>query len=348
MVSDLFWVVPDEVWFRSSRQLQELLTQQIGSVSLESFAGLSKFNNSYCFTTGNVKVYVCCLSELPKLDSSRVLLDVDLDYFARYRESILGDWSDCWIDPVDIATELRRRLPNPEVTTISLSWNGGYTPASIIPRVLSICEGAKRVREGDHWGRSDWFCKDSYADYTQACGLLHRKRPEEAIRFAQRAVCANPHVGAYHYIESLCIAATGDLAAATISRDRCLSTGTVDSAQVLNDFAGITSRIGDIQNAILLQEKAFNIDKTGSPIISANLMSLYTQSGIWDKARDFARITLTRQPFNCEAFVVLATAAQHFDDRANMVNMWLKAAEASLDPRQKAAYRRRAGRLRAR
>ncbi|WP_396027336.1 hypothetical protein [Actinomyces ruminicola] len=347
MVSELFWVVPDEVWFNSSRQLQELLTRQIGQVSIASFAELGRHKSPYRFMTGKTEIVVCTLEQLPLLHTETLLLDIDLDYFARYRDLPGGrDWSEPSVDPADVITELRARVPHADVTTVSLSWHGGYLPYDLLPRVLPLCEGAETVQGGDVWSRQNSRGEGPYADYTRACGLLHRKRPAEAMPFARRAVRADPQVGAYHYAESVSASATGDLLRAAEARDLCLSSGTVDSAQVLNDFAGITARLGDLEDALLLQEKALVVDQVESPIISGNLMALYAQAGRWDRAKELAQLTVTRQPFCSEAFVVLATAAQHHGDRVNAVDMWEHAAECSVDVYQKASYRRRADRLR--
>ena len=64
--------------------------------------------------------------------------------------------------------------------------------------------------------------------------------------------------------------------------------------------------------------------------------------------RSIWQLTIERQPFNSEAFVVLAIAAQHHSDNMSAAEMWELAAEVSLDDRQKDSYRRRSVRLRLR
>lgn len=347
MLSELFWVVPEEVWFDSSRQLQELLAQQAGSVSRTSFIELGRHKEPYRFTVGRTDVVVCRLDQLPPLQGKQLLLDIDLDYFARYREpGSGGDWSEPSIEPFGVISKLHTRASHAEVTTVSLSWHGGYVPGNLLPRVLPLCDGAGNIQGGEVWEGLDRRREGSYAEYTWACGLLHRKRPAEALQFALRAIRLDPQVGAYHYAVSLSAAGMGDLVGAAEARDRCLSIGTVESAQVFNDFAGISARVGDLQDALVLQERAFAIDQAESPIISSNLMTLYAQAGRWDRAQHLAQLTVERQPFSSEAFVVLATAAQHHGDSTHAAEMWELAAEVALDDRQKASYRRRGARLR--
>lgn len=349
MLSELFWVVPNEVWFDSPLLLQKLLSYQVGDIDRTSFIYLRQHEEPYRFTIGMTDIVVCRLGQLPPLKRGRILLDIDLDYFSRYREpGNGGDWSEPSIEPSVVVADLHTQVSHAEVTTVSVSWNGGYMPNNLLPKVLPICNGAENIQEREVWNELDYRHEGSYVEYTWACGLLHRKRPAEALQFARRAAELDPQIGAYHYAVSLSAAGVGDLVSAAEARDQCLSSGTVESAQVLNDFAGISARMGDFQNALALQEKAFAIDQAGSPIISANLMSLYAQAERWDCAQHLAQLTIERQPFNSEAFVVLAIAAQHHSDNMSAAEMWELAAEVSLDDRQKDSYRRRSVRLRLR
>ncbi|VDK57260.1 unnamed protein product [Cylicostephanus goldi] len=317
------------------------------NISRASFIELGRHKEPYRFTVGTTDIVVCRLDRLSPLKRGRILLDVDLDYFSRYRDSGNdGDWSEPSIEPFDIVSDLRARISDPEITTVALSWHGGYVPNNLLVRIIPICNDAENLQKREVWGGFDRQPTSSYLEYTWACGLLHRKRPAEALQFARRAVDADPEVGAHHYAISLGAAGVGDLASAAAARDRCLSCGTIESAQVLNDFAGISVRMGDIQGALVLQEKAFAVDQAESPIVSANLMSLYAQTGNWDRAKDLAQITIEWQPFNPEAFVVLATTAQYNGGNISAAEMWELAAEITLDDRQKASYRRRSARFR--
>jgi len=346
MVSELFWVVPDELWFDRPRQLQDLLLRQVGRATADSVTGLGKQDGPYRFTVHDTELTVCRLTELPFMGSGPVVLDIDLDYFARYRApGPHGDWSTPWTAPEDVVTELHTRVPGAEVTTLSLSRHGGYLPEPLYAQVASLCHGAEPVPGGDVWHRADDMSTGPYADYTRACGLLHRNRPAEALEVARRAAAAAPEIGAYHYAVALGADATGDLAGATEAIDRCIVSGTVESAQVLNDFAGMAARAGDLDTALARQHAAFALDRADNPIISGNLMALHAQAGQWDRAQELALTTVDRQPFNSAAFVVLATAAQHHGDTATAAEAWGHAADIALDSRSAAGYRRRAARL---
>lgn len=346
-VSRLFWVVPDEVWFQNSRRLQELLSRQVGHVTLDSYLQISGSGSPYRFVLESTEIIVCRLAELPSMETGTLLLDVDLDYFARYHPAPSAEnWSQPWTDPRRVVLDLQTRVPQASITTVSVSWHGGYVPNELMPYVLPLTEGSDQIVDGDVWDRHDDRLFGPYADYTRACGLLHRNLPAEAAPFARRAAAAAPDVGAYQYAVALCSSGIGDLLGAAAAMDECLSSGSIESAQVLNDFAGIYARLGSVNDALHLQEKAANLDMSGSPIISGNLMALYAQTERWDRAQRLAYITLERQPFNVESWAVLATAAQHHGDMAGAAESWAQAARATLPGAAQMAYRRRAARIR--
>lgn len=170
--------------------------------------------------------------------------------------------------------------------------------------------------------------------------------PAEAASFARRAAVAAPDAGAYQYTVALCSSGIGDLLGAAAAMDECLSSGSIGSAQVLNDFAGICARLGSVNEALHLQEKAANLDMSGSPLVSGNLVALYAQTERWDRAQKLAYITLERQPFGVESWAVLATAAQHHGDMAGAAESWAQAACATLPGAAQMAYWRRAARIR--
>lgn len=347
MVSELFWVVPDEVWFAGPGQLQDLLARQVGSLRVEDFTALSDQRGPYRFTLADTEVTVCRLGELPALGSEPTLLDIDLDFFARYRTpGPGGDWSTPWAEPDQVISRLHAQVPGASITTMSVSWHGGYLPAALAEQLAFIHDEAEPVEGGDVWHRrlSD-RTRGPYASYTHACGLLHRKRPAEALPLARLAAEEDPGVGAYHYAVALGEAAVGGTKRAAQAMRQCLDSGNVESAQVLNDAAGLWVREGLVGDALAMQQAAFDLDESDSPIVCGNLMALHAQAGDWDQARELATRTLLLQPFNVEAMVTLAVALQHHGHRSSAAEAWERAARATPDEGAAAAYRRRAARL---
>ena len=177
-VSRLFWVVPDEVWFQNSRRLQELLSRQVGHVTLDSYLQISGSVSPYRFVLESTEIIVCRLTELPSMKAGTLLLDVDLDYFARYHPAPSAEnWSQPWTDPRRVVLDLQTRVPQASITTVSVSWHDGYVPNELMPYVLPLTEGSDQIVDGDVWDRHDDRLFGPYADYTRACGLLHRNFP---------------------------------------------------------------------------------------------------------------------------------------------------------------------------
>lgn len=346
MVSRLYWVVPDEVWFTSGRQVQDLLLRQVGQTSIDSFAGLADQAGPYTLNVLGVDVVICRLRELPALGSTPVLLDLDLDFFARYRTPGAGqDWSASWIGVDEVCGTLRSRVPNAALTTVSASCHGGFLPSDLRPDLQVVADDCAAPPGHDRWHGRPETCTRAYQDYTWACGLLHRGRPAEALPFARRAVAADPSVGAYRYAHAMSADGVGDQRSAEIAIDACLATGSIESAQVSNDAAGIHSRAGRPGEALASLDTALTLDGGANPVILGNLMSHHAREGDWDSAGEYAHRTLTSQPFNPDAWATLATVHARNGDYHDSAEAYVTAARVTPNEHAAAGYQRRAARL---
>jgi tetratricopeptide (TPR) repeat protein len=125
MLAAIRWIVPDPVWSDlASRAILLGELRHIGSGPVDEEPSGARA------TVDGVEMWMGPLAGLP-LPVSRVLLDIDIDYFvtARYEdgqsaEPLTLPW--CW--PRDLGPRLRAAGLQPLITTIATSVTGGFTP----------------------------------------------------------------------------------------------------------------------------------------------------------------------------------------------------------------------------
>lgn len=349
MIRELVWVIPDELWFTDATVLQHMLAKEIGSINPDSLMQIGiQSNGRYHFVAYDVEIIVCRLDDLPTLAATEpVILDIDLDYFAKYRSSSsTGNWSLSWRNVEALVCRIGEKVPRVEILTIAASRHGGYLPESFYPYFDYFIEEVDDVVKNEVWDRNAISVDMGYRMYTKACGLLHRKRMHAAMTAVLSAIeVSDNEFGAYFYLLAVVSDALGQRSAAESAMEKAMSCNDMESAQVLNDFAGIHCRLGNLDYAVELQIQALSADLTESAIVSGNLMSLYCRRGDWESAQAMARVTLLRQPFNSEALVVIATAAQLRNDRQLAAQAWRDASQVTFDRKASARYLDRCSRL---
>ena len=123
IVNHLYWVSPPHV---SVSYTDALLTQlqQMDGITVGDLANFRE-TESGCIVGSllGLPITVCSYANLPSLDlPSDSLVDIDADFFIE----IPGD--EVWVSPVDVVREVKEKVPDPDLVTISRSSSSGFTP----------------------------------------------------------------------------------------------------------------------------------------------------------------------------------------------------------------------------
>lgn len=135
IVRDFYWVIPgDRREFARSRKLaRKILGTILKREGLSAGVRVGPGKARLCAPYAGRRIFVCCLESLPRL-AREVLLDIDTDFMVidsirtADNTKAIGRRKP-WISPGELVKALARRLPDPRLTTIAYSVNGGFTPA---------------------------------------------------------------------------------------------------------------------------------------------------------------------------------------------------------------------------
>ena len=307
-VSKLYWVVPDGIWFSSPASFMALLEKQTGMISVNSFTNIPAQRGPYLFELNHCTVIVCKLNDLPEFnENDRVLLDIDLDFFSNYKKTAsIDDLRYPCFSLENFRRSLNKSVPHPIITSVCFSQNGGYASVDLTEKLDSLYRDFDAFPSERDLQATLPAMKGSYLDYTNSCALLHRGNFVGAEILAKKAVNENPEIGAYHYALALAYLQVGKIDNALSSIESCLTLPFSESAQIFNDAAHIYLLNGAQKAGEELQQLAFSTDESDNPIISRNYMALAISQGDIEKAEELAVITLSRQPYNNDAWSTLS------------------------------------------
>jgi hypothetical protein len=211
VVSHVYWVVPDSLWFEDGGKLRAFLLDQTQGIEVEVLRSLAQCRGKYevCLPGGG-HLTICTLRTLPIITES-VLLDVDLDFLLTYDAH-----GRCqpWITPLDLATLLTLRLRCVSLLTVAISEHGGYTPPPWRDLALPVIQafGAfpmDSVDFPDRYPPEALRGTKVYEQYTHGLTLLLQRQPESALPLLALAAESRNVVPGYHYAYALALRQCG-------------------------------------------------------------------------------------------------------------------------------------------
>ncbi|MCE1245138.1 MAG: tetratricopeptide repeat protein [Firmicutes bacterium] len=157
-VSKLIWVIPD--WLPCGRSLYDWGREEVQlwfDMKLSDYGSFEMHENRLCGTLFGINFEICFLKDL-KVDGGNIAWDIDTDY-------LIDEKDIPFIEPSELIEIMKEKAPNPVITTIAFSVNGGYLPPSkkyLGWMIKSSCEDNYKTEYSQFYENITKACK--YAD----------------------------------------------------------------------------------------------------------------------------------------------------------------------------------------